>query len=218
MLDADGAGSEPTIGAMILAAGRSSRMGTHKLLLPLGDQPIIAHVALAALHSTATPLVVVLGRDAEQVRAALPPGRIVTTVNAAYADGLAGSVRVGLDCLLAHEGAALAGVLILLGDQPLVTATLLGHILASACETPDAIIAASYGGARGNPVYFPRSLFDELAALSGDEGARPLLKRHPKRLRLVELGATEAALDVDDAADYERVLAYWRAQEAARES
>src|SRR5262245_45144211 len=112
-------------GAIVLAAGTSSRMGAQKLLLPLGGRPLVAYSVAAACASPGDPVLVVLGREAERVAEALPPGRHVTVTNPNYASGMASSLRTGLDAL----PEAVAGALILLGDQPLVTRAIVAALL-----------------------------------------------------------------------------------------
>lgn len=203
-------------GAIVLAAGSSSRMGEHKLLLPLGGRALVSYAVEAACASLAERIVVVLGRDAAKVRAALGPGRYVTVENADYATGMASSLRVGLRALREEdEGLAsppvspiapMAGVVITLADQPLAGADLLDALLRAAAESPAAIVAASYAGRRGNPVVFPAALFAELERVGGDEGGRGVIARHADRLRPVEWPDPRAALDVDRPEDYERVV------------
>lgn len=199
------ASAAPCYGAIVLAAGSASRMGAHKLLLPLGGRPLATYAVTAACDSHAEPVVVVLGRAAEDVCAALPAGRYATVVNPDYAAGMAGSLRAGLRALRTATGGKLAGVLIALADQPLAGADLFDALLRAAAEAPEAIVAASYDGRRGNPVVFPAALFDELERVEGDEGGRGVIARHSDRLRLVEWPDPRAALDVDRPSDYERV-------------
>src|SRR5581483_6688072 len=150
------------LAAIVLAAGRSTRMDAHKLLLPLGNRPLVAHAVAAACASGAEPVIVVLGHDAGRVAAALPAGRQQVVINPSYQEGMATSLRAGLLALPAEP----AGALILLGDQPFVTLDLIEQVLAAARETPERIVAASYEGQRGNPVYFPRAYFAELRAVT----------------------------------------------------
>jgi molybdenum cofactor cytidylyltransferase len=201
-----GDGSGP-IAAIVLAAGRSSRMGQHKLLLPLGDRPVIAHVVAAACSSDADPVLIVLGHEAEQVRATLPSTRIREVENSSYIEGMASSLRAGI----AAVPAECAGALVVLGDQPLITAALLDRLIASARRAPGAIVAATYAGRRGSPVYFPRRDFAALEAVDGDEGGRSVLAQHPDRVRLVECADVGTSLDVDTPEDYERIREAWDA-------
>jgi molybdenum cofactor cytidylyltransferase len=197
------------IAALVLAAGRSTRMGAHKLLLPLAGQPLLSYALRAALESRADPVVLVLGHDAEAVRAALPAGRHVIVRNPRYTSGMASSVQAGLHALPARS----LGTVILLGDQPRMTVALVDRLLAEAAAHPEAIVAASYGGRRGNPVYFPRALFAELLALSGDEGGRSVIAQHPELVRLLDFPPSGQDVDVDHPEEYERLRAEWTADQ-----
>lgn len=195
------------IAAIVLAAGRSSRMGLHKLLLSLGNRPLVAHVVAAACGSQADPVLVVVGHDAGRVGAALSPDRFRVVENPDYAEGMATSLRAGI----AAVPPASAGAIILLADQPLVTAELLDRLITAASADRDAFVAAAYDGRRASPVYFPSRSFPELEAVEGDEGGRSVLARHPDRVRLVECGDIASALDIDRPEDYERVREAWEA-------
>lgn len=193
------------IAAIVLAAGRSSRMGEHKLLLSLGGRPLVTYAVDAACRSEVASVIVVVGHNAHHIMSALDGMccRIVT--NELYADGMATSLRVGIATLPSD----VTGALILLADQPLVTFAMMNRMLAAADREPYAIHAAVYNGKRGNPVYFPRALFGELRAVSGDEGGRSVIARHAEIVRLVSMPVVEAALDVDTPGEYERLIAGW---------
>ncbi|MGZ3663261.1 MAG: nucleotidyltransferase family protein [Ktedonobacterales bacterium] len=198
-------GENVRVVAIVLAAGRSSRMGEHKLLLPLGGRPLVTYAVDAACRSSADAVIVVVGHNASDVTAALAGMRCRTIVNESYADGMATSLRAGIAALSSD----VAGALVILADQPLVTSTMVNLILAAAIREPQAIHAASYNGKRGNPVYFPRRLFGELLKVSGDEGGRSVIARHSGVVRLVALPCKDAALDVDTPGEYERLVAGW---------
>lgn len=193
------------VAAIVLAAGRSSRMGEHKLLLPLGERPLVTYAVDAACGSNADPVIVVVGYNAGDVTMALAGMRCRVVANESYADGMATSLRAGIATLPSD----VAGVLILLADQPLVTSTMVDFMLVAASLEPHAIHAAAYNGKRGNPVYFPRILFGELLAVSGDEGGRSVVARHADMVRLVPMPNEVAALDVDTPGEYERLIAGW---------
>lgn len=201
------AAERPSIAAIVLAAGTSSRMGAHKLLLPLGDRPIIAHIVAAVLSCAVSPVVVILGRDADRVTSALPPQDVTVVVNPDYATGMASSLRAGMDALPAQS----LGAILLLGDQPLVTPALIASVLAEANAHPGAIVSASFGGQRGHPVYFPRHLFGELSMIQGDEGGRNVIARHGASLLLVDWPDISAGLDVDTMDEYARLKSLWAA-------
>lgn len=200
-----------TIAAIVLAAGRSSRMGQHKLLLPLGGRPLVSYAVEAAAASVAEPVLIVLGYQATEVAEALPSGRCTTCINPNYASGMASSLRLGIETLssLGDGTSPIIGVAVLLGDQPLVSTDLINRLLAAATSDPDAIIAAAYQGQRGTPVYFPRHLWSELLQIGGDEGGRSVIARHQDLLRLQPFTDPAAGLDVDRMEDYLQLKAIW---------
>jgi len=192
-------------------------LGTPKQLLPLGGRPLLTYAVGAACASLATPVVVVLGAQAERAQAALDAwaatddaanGRYHCVVNPDFAQGMASSLRVGLAALRERAPATL-GALIALADQPLVTRDIFDALLTAAQAAPDAIVAASYDGQRGHPIIFPRALFDELAQVTGDEGGRSVIARHADRLRLVPIADARAALDVDRPEDYATISGWF---------
>jgi molybdenum cofactor cytidylyltransferase len=192
-----------TVAAIILAAGRSSRMGSHKLLLPYKGRPIVSWILAAACASQADPVIVVLGHEAERVDAALQAERRFLAIhNPWYAKGMSTSLRIGL----AATPKEADGAIILLGDQPLITPEIINAMIAASAKAPDAIIAASYQGRRGNPVLFPRQYFAELATITGDEGGRSLLVRYPDRVRLVEIDDALAGRDIDTPEEYQALV------------
>jgi molybdenum cofactor cytidylyltransferase len=197
-----------TIAAIVLAAGRSSRMGRHKLLLPLGNRPLVSYAVEAACASSADPVYVVLGYQAPEVAAALPSGRYRIRVNPNFASGMASSLRVGIETLVTLPRGVL-GAIILLADQPLVSPGLINRLLVSAMASPEAIIAATYAGQRSTPVYFPHALFQELRNITGDEGGRSVIARHPDLLKLEPIEEHARGLDVDREEEYEQLLAQW---------
>jgi len=192
-----------SVAAIILAAGRSSRMRSHKLLLPYKGQPIVKWVLGAACASQADPVIVIIGHEAQRVDAALRAERWFLAIhNPWYVDGMSTSLRLGLAATPNDVDAAI----ILLGDQPLVTPAIINAMIAESARAPDAIIAASYQGRRGNPVLFPRRYFAELETITGDEGGRSVLVRHPDRVRLAESDDALAGFDVDTPEEYQTLI------------
>ncbi len=212
-----------TTAAIILAAGASTRMGggRHKLLLPLGDRPVLAHVLDAALASRARPIVLVLGYQAELVRAFIPTycehPDITIIDNPDYLQGMSTSMKLGIQTLLSFgyrkgkEG-MVDSALFLTGDQPLITAGVIDSVIEAfelSRATGKRIVAPLYAGQRGNPVLFDASLFPELLEVTGDEGGRSLLKRHPDEVATLETGNVAASYDVDTWEAYQQVLQTW---------
>ncbi len=168
------AGGAAVVGAIILAAGRSTRMGAnHKLLALWHGKPLVAHVADAIAAAGLPPPIVVLGARADAVRAALGDRAAHYIVAADYAEGLSHSLRAGLAVVPAHWTAAL----VCLADMPRVPPAVLAA-LAAAATGEDVIAVPEWNGKRGNPVLWGRAHFADLMALSGDVGGKALLTQH----------------------------------------
>jgi xanthine/CO dehydrogenase XdhC/CoxF family maturation factor/CTP:molybdopterin cytidylyltransferase MocA len=184
---------------MLLAAGSSSRFGAPKQLADIAGQPMLARTldAVSQLERR-HPVTVVLGAHAELLAPLVHAASARVAINPDYAQGMAGSIRAGL----AQAPRDARGVLIALADQVAVTADDLRALVAGWEPRPDRIVAAEYAGTLGAPVVFPVDLFDELAQLQGDRGARTLLSRHPGRV--VGVPMPSAALDIDTPADIPR--------------
>lgn len=196
--------SEATgIAAIVLAAGRSLRMGAHKLLLPLGDQPLLAWSVAAVCASDAQPVIVALGRAASEVAEALAPGRYTTVINPRFEDGMGTTLALAVGRLPAD----VAGTLVLLGDQPFMPSSAIQSVLAAARQQPEAIILGECAGQRGHPVYLPRRVFARVQALNTDAGARAIIAEERSDVILVHIADEHATFDVDTLADYQRAQA-----------
>ena len=199
------------IAGVLIAAGGSSRLGRPKQLLPLGGRPLLAHTLGNALASGLDEVVLVLGHEAAAVRraldASLGPTRARIVVNPRYAEGQATSVVAGLDAVAADAVA----VLFLLGDQPTVAPETIDALLAAFRTHSAPIVAPTYGGTIGNPVLFSRDLFPDLRGLTGDEGARGVVRHRPGDVHRVETGLPSPPPDVDTDEDYRALLDAWDA-------
>ena len=204
--------STATTAAILLAAGRSSRMGQgqHKLLLPLGDRPVLLHVVDTVLASQARPIVVVLGHQAEQVRSILAPfeSRLTIIDNPDYQLGMSTSLRKGIETLMSSYP-TVNGALIVLSDQPLMTSYILDSMIETKQNTGKRIIVARYQGKRGNPTLFDASLFPELMEMTGDEGGRKVLERHREEIAVLDIEDATPNYDVDTWEAYQQVVAIW---------
>lgn len=194
-------GDPPTVGIVVLAAGGSSRLGTPKQLLPYRGRTLLRHAVETAVAAAVGPVVVVLGAWAKEVCAQLAGLDVGVVVNQRWAEGLSTSLQAGLDGLVAGGGPAAA--LFLTCDQPLVTPDLLRAIAAAYCASRPPLVACEYAGTAGVPALFDRSLFVSLRALTGDEGARSVIRLY--RAAAVVVPFPDAALDVDTAADARRL-------------
>jgi len=190
------------VGAVVLAAGGSERMGQPKQLLPVGGRPMVCLVTEAAVAAGLAQVVVVIGANADAVRTALAGLPVEIVLNDAWADGLSSSVRAGLRAL--HPGTQAA--LLVLGDQPALTADLLRLLVDRYLATGAPVVAPFYRGQRGNPVLFDRALFPELSAVEGDRGGRALVDRYRDRVERVDVEDAAVIMDIDSPQDYEGII------------
>jgi molybdenum cofactor cytidylyltransferase len=187
--------SAPRIAAIVLAAGKSSRMApANKLFVQIDGRSLIEHAVAAATGSQAATTVVVLGNEADRVRAILA-GRAATLVdNPDYASGLASSLRAGL----AAVPADCEGAVVLLADMPGVTSAHVDRLIAAFSPLEGrAICVAARNGKRGNPVLWAQRFFAEMAALEGDQGARGLVRRHEESVCEVDMPDDGVLTDLD---------------------
>jgi CTP:molybdopterin cytidylyltransferase MocA len=185
------------ISAVLLAAGSGSRFGGRKLLAPYRGRPLIesslANLAQAPVDET----VVVVGDDAKMLRAVCEPFGVRVVDNPDWEQGQSTSVRAGLLAL----GPEVRAAVVLLADQPLVGAGAVERLVA-AFEGGARVAAATYDAKRRNPVLFSRAVWPLLLEeLSGDEGARAVLRRHPDLLTEVPCDGVGDPADVDTAED-----------------
>ncbi|OLC54198.1 MAG: hypothetical protein AUH85_12375 [Chloroflexi bacterium 13_1_40CM_4_68_4] len=189
-----------SVAAVILAAGEGRRFGGQKLLAQLEGRPLLQHVLDAANASTLDPLVLVVGADADAVLAHVRLGRARVALNAAFASGQARSLQVGLAQVDDSDA-----IVVMLGDQPRVTAPLLHALVARQRESGAPAVVSSQAGRRSPPALLHRDLFPEIAALSGDVGAREILARRGD-VAIVEVTPSVAALDdIDTPGDKARL-------------
>jgi molybdenum cofactor cytidylyltransferase len=182
------------VDAVLLAAGRGQRMGgPNKLLSRISGQPLVRHAAQALAGSAVRSVVAVTGHEGARVRSVLEGLDVHLVENADYATGLASSLKTGIAALPQD----VAGALVALGDMPEVTSTHIDKLVqAFVGERGNAIVRATHAGKRGNPVILPRSLFEAVAKLEGDTGARHIVEGSELPVVDVEIGAA-ASLDID---------------------
>ena len=190
------------LGAVILAAGSSSRMGTPKQILQFEGSSLLTRVTLAALDAKCRPVVVVTGANAELCRRELDGLDVREAFNAAWETGMAASVRAGLECLV-NIDADIAGAVLLLCDQPHVTSDMISTLVATHHTTGRPIIASSYAGSFGVPALFSSTLFKELMQLEGASGAKEIIKRHASETHFLPF--PEGEVDVDTPDDFARL-------------
>jgi molybdenum cofactor cytidylyltransferase len=183
------------VAAIILAAGRSTRMGgPNKLLAELGGKTLVRIVTEQALASKAQGVIVVTGHQAEQVEKALQGLKVKFVRNPDFAEGLANSVKAGVAAVPDHAD----GAVICLGDMPLISADLIDRLIeAFAPDSGNLIAVPVSDGRRGNPVLWSRRFFNELMTLDGDIGARHLIAKHSEAVAEVPVEGHGAFLDID---------------------
>jgi molybdenum cofactor cytidylyltransferase len=182
-----------TVAAVVLAGGASTRLGEPKQLVVLGGETLLERAVRVAREAGCSPVVVVLGASAGEVRAACGLGDAVVVVNEQWAEGMGGSIRAGVRALPEVDGCV-----VMTCDMPAVTTVHLRALMDSGEMT-----ASSYTGRRGVPAYFPAGTFISLMQLEGDVGARELLRS----ARCVELAGGE--LDLDTADDVARARMFF---------
>ncbi|CCH51218.1 hypothetical protein BN8_00133 [Fibrisoma limi BUZ 3] len=190
------------IGIIILAAGAATRFGGQpKQLLALNGSTLIQRITQTALTACPDgPVAVVLGANRDNVRPELLNYPVTIVDNPHWSDGMATSLKAGLDSLLTQHP-ALDAVIVLLCDQPLITPELIQELIDTHGRTGQPIVACRYAGSVGVPALFTQSYFDKLLALTGDQGARYILKNN--KTDLAEVGFEPAAIDLDSWQDVE---------------
>jgi len=186
----------PRVAALLLAAGRSTRMGqANKLLAELDGKPLVRHAAEAALGARVAKLLVVTGHEPERVRAALAGIEAEFVHNPDFGAGISSSLARGLAAL---TDADLDGAIVLLGDMPRIGRGTIERLLAAFNPLEGrAICVPTYRGKRGNPVLWARRFFAEMAELKGDVGARHLIGDHADLVAEVAMPDEAILIDVD---------------------
>jgi len=184
----------PQIAALLLAAGKSSRMGSNKMLEEIDGRPMVARTAQRLLSSHARPIVAVLGNQADAVDNALGKLPVERVHNPDYAEGLSTSLKCGLAAL----PAGIDGVVVCLGDMPLIAGRDIDRLIAAFNPLEGrAIIVPTRHGRRGNPILWSRQFLPEMMALAGDSGARRLLDEHADLVAEIEMDNDSVLIDID---------------------
>ncbi len=182
------------VAGVVLAAGRSTRMGAMKMLADIDGQPMIRRTVETALAGGLSSVIVVTGHEAARVGEALRGLPVTIIRNPDYLDGLSASLKAGIAAVPETN----IGALVMLGDMPRVTVSDIKALVAHSDR--EAIVAPVHNGKRGNPVLWPRRYFAEIAKLSGDSGARSIMASARDAVIEVECGAG-VLIDADTEAD-----------------
>jgi molybdenum cofactor cytidylyltransferase len=200
------------VAGLLLAAGEGRRMGAPKQLLRLGRTSLVRRATQALLASGCDAVFAVLGAHADLVAPELADLPVSVVENPRWRDGLAGSIRRGVEAALA--AGRFDAVLLALADQPGVTSALLARLIGEFEGAGRSLAACSYAGTLGAPALFSRRHFAALCALRGDRGAKELLRRHESEVARVPF--EDAAIDVDTRQGYARAVALARGGPDAR--
>lgn len=189
-----------SVSAIVLAAGRSSRFdGGHKLLADTGNGPMMRQVLLAVSESPVSEIILVTAPEGGRIVAAAGPGRWRPVTNETPGEGISSSIQAGI----AAASASTTGAVIVLADMPGISTALIASLIAL-FETKGggAIVhPISEHGRQGHPVLWPRALFPDLMALTGDTGGKALLHAHRALVATLTVGGNAPFLDIDTAAD-----------------
>jgi molybdenum cofactor cytidylyltransferase len=186
---------------ILLAAGGSTRMGRAKQLLPYRDTTLLRHAVGVALESRSGRVVVVIGSQAQKMRVELGDLPVDIVENLQWETGMGSSIKAGMAALLGVERPD--ALVIMLCDQPGVTAALLDQMIEIHEQQGPKVVASEYGEVAGVPALFDVSLFDELLHLDDWAGARVLIQRHAQLMSTIPF--SQGTVDVDTPEEYERL-------------
>ena len=190
---------KPTLFAAVLAAGESQRFGRSKMLESLQDETLVRRTTRLAREVCGNRSILVVGHEGTAVYSAAGDAPQFVIVNDRYEEGIGGSIALAAKAV-SHAADAL---LLLLADQPLVTAEHLRALVSGWGGADDAIVATAFSGTMGPPVLFPRAVFPALGELSGDQGAKTLLQSSRFDVRTIPF--EDAAIDIDTPADLDKL-------------
>ncbi len=191
------------VGAIVLAAGESTRMGTQKLLLPFGGVTVIEHIVNRLLATALEGVLVVTGKDREGVSQALQSHPVLLAHNEDYRDGMLSSVRAGLRATPKNWSA----ILVALGDHPSVDPHLVDDLIQEFSKREKGIIVPAHKGRRGHPLLFASQYRDEILNNYDNVGLRGLFQAHADDIAVLETGSPLVLSDMDYPEDYQRELA-----------
>jgi len=191
------------IGAIVLAAGESKRMGTQKLLLPYAGSTVIETIVDQVLRSRVDACVVVTGHEPDRIRECLGARDVLFAQNDRYQDGMLSSVRAGLARSEASWGAAV----VLLGDQPSLRAGTIDLVIERHLAAPEDIVVPAFEGRRGHPLLVPKRFREEIMTDFDATGLRGLLHAHPESVVEIAVDTSTILDDMDYPADYRRAIA-----------
>lgn len=196
------ASEKPRIGGVILAAGGSTRLGRPKQFLLFHGKSLLRHAAETMAASVCDPVIIVLGAQVEAAKREIADLPVRVALNRQWQTGISSSIKLGLKEMLSLEP-QIDAITITLCDQPLIDSDVIDRLAERFLITRKPIVAAKYLGVIGVPSVFSREMFDQLADLQGDKGARDLIRDPHASVETIEI--EEAAVDIDTADDIDRL-------------
>jgi molybdenum cofactor cytidylyltransferase len=190
-------------GIIILAAGLSGRLGSPKQLLPYKNKTLLQYLIDEAKATSAASIIVVFGANAAAIQTVLQTETIHITINDDWNEGMASSIRCGINELQKINPAIDAAILMVC-DQPFVTAALLNNLITKHQQTNKLIVTSSYDSTTGPPALFHKSIFPELLQLKGDLGARSIVMKYANEV--VTVSFPKGNIDIDTVADYKTLF------------
>ena len=188
------------ISAILLGAGESKRMGVNKLSLRWGKRTVFEHCLLTLLQSKVEEVIVVINNRIKGVVHPPQDQKVKIVINTSYRKGMSTSIRRGLQAIDPRS----QGILIALGDQPLLKAKTINALIHAFALRKGAIIIPTYRGVRGHPVIFDKKFKKELMKIKGDMGGRSIIKRYPEDIWKVYVRSGGVVKDIDIWKDYKR--------------
>ncbi len=193
------------IAVVILAAGKASRMGSIKQLLPYKDSTLLQFAINQALNSKANKLYCVLGANAHVIKEKVQEASVAFIHNPNWEEGLSSSIVSAINYLQNLEVLP-DGVLIMLADQPNVDSNYINELIKLYQKNQNQIIASTYGNINGVPAIFPPKCFKNLLSLKGDKGAKKILNENQENLVRFTAKPTEILNDIDSPEDYQKLI------------
>jgi molybdenum cofactor cytidylyltransferase len=193
------------VSAVLLGAGESKRMGRNKLSLPWGKKTVFEHSLGTLLQSDVREVIVVLSHLNDSVGGEKNRRRgqtIKIVKNPYYKRGMSTSIRRGLQAI----DPSAQGILIALGDQPLIKARTINALIHAFDRRRGSIVVPSFRGKKGHPVIFDRRYFHELLRLKGDAGGRSIIEKHPEEVDLVRVRSEGVTKDIDTWKEYRKMI------------
>lgn len=190
-------------GIVILAAGASSRFGSIKQLLHFNGKTLLQHVIDEAETAGANPVVVVTGANANEVSASITDSKVNIVFNKDWSNGMASGIVAGVHKIKGLDN-AIEKIILAVCDQPFVNASVFEQLVQVHQETGKHIVACAYADTTGTPVLFTRKYFDLLTGLTGDSGAKLIIKQHSEDVATVDF--PKGAVDIDTPEDLASLL------------